>query len=199
MAEINGVMMQYFHWYLPADGTLWNDISSKAAEIARAGITALWLPPAYKGIGGADDVGYGVYDLYDLGEFEQKGSLRTKYGTRGQYLAAVEALRAAGVQIYADAVLNHRMGADRAETCLATPYRKGDRCNPKGPQREISSWTNFTFPGRTGAIPIYSGTGITSTPLILRQTVPTITAPSISSPVNASMMRCHWSSAISPT
>ncbi len=45
----------------------------KAEKIAELGITALWLPPAYKGIGGKDEVGYGVYDIYDLGEFDQKG------------------------------------------------------------------------------------------------------------------------------
>ena len=26
------------------------------------------MPPAFKGIGGIHDVGYGVYDIYDLGE-----------------------------------------------------------------------------------------------------------------------------------
>jgi len=150
MADINGVMMQYFHWYIPADGTLWNTVLSKSTELSEAGITALWLPPAYKGIGGSGDVGYGVYDLYDLGEFDQKGSVRTKYGTRTQYLDAVAAIKTAGIQVYADAVLNHRMGADRAEASLATPYPKGDRANPKGPQREIMSWTHFTFPGRSG-------------------------------------------------
>lgn len=148
MSDCNGVMMQYFHWYVPADGTLWNFVSAKAAELAGAGITALWLPPAYKGIGGGADVGYGVYDLYDLGEFEQKGSIRTKYGTRQQYLDALAALQGAGVQIYADAVLNHRMGGDRSEPSRATPYAKGDRINPKGPERDITTWTHFTFPGR---------------------------------------------------
>jgi alpha-amylase len=141
-------MMQYFHWYVPADGTLWKSVSSKAAELAEAGVTSLWLPPAYKGIGGGTDVGYGVYDLYDLGEFEQKGSVRTKYGTRQQYLNAVAAMKAAGMQVYADAVLNHRMGADKAEPSRATPYNKWDRLNPKGPTEDIDSWTGFTFPGR---------------------------------------------------
>ena len=74
MNDINGVLMQYFHWYSPADGTLWDTVAMKSRELAEAGITALWLPPAYKGIGGEAEVGYGVYDLYDLGEFDQKGS-----------------------------------------------------------------------------------------------------------------------------
>ena len=86
----NGVMMQYFHWYNPADGLLWNEVRSRATELAAAGITGIWLPPAYKGTGGGYDVGYGVYDMYDLGEFDQKGSVRTKYGTREEYLAAVK-------------------------------------------------------------------------------------------------------------
>lgn len=150
MSDINGVMMQFFHWYSPSDGTLWDSVSAKSGELAEAGITALWLPPAYKGIGGGVDVGYGVYDLYDLGEFDQKGSIRTKYGTRQQYLDAVAALKAAGLQVYADGVLNHRMGADKSEPSRATPYFKWDRVNPKGAQREIDSWTHFTFPERGG-------------------------------------------------
>lgn len=150
MKGTNGVMMQYFHWYSPADGTLWKTVAEKSKELAEAGVTALWLPPAYKGIGGGSEVGYGVYDLYDLGEFYQKGSIRTKYGTRQQYLDAIADLKAAGLQVYADGVLNHRMGADKAEPCQAIPYSKGDRINPKGSLQDITSWTHFTFPGRNG-------------------------------------------------
>ena len=112
MAERNGVMMQYFHWYTADDGSLWREVKANAKELAAAGITALWLPPAYKGLGGAKDVGYAVYDMYDLGEFDQKGSVRTKYGTHKEYLAAIEALHAAGIDVYADVVLNHRIGGD---------------------------------------------------------------------------------------
>ncbi|HBL29705.1 MAG TPA: alpha-amylase, partial [Acidobacteria bacterium] len=58
------------------------------------------------------DVGYGVYDMYDLGEFNQKGSVRTKYGTKAEYLAAISTAHANGLQIYGDLVFNHRGGAD---------------------------------------------------------------------------------------
>ena len=71
MSQVNGVMMQYFHWYIDPDLILWKDVNQKAQELADAGITALWLPPAYKGMAGTYDVGYSVYDMYDLGEFEQ--------------------------------------------------------------------------------------------------------------------------------
>ena len=37
------------------------------------GFSAIWLPHLpYKGVGGIHDNGYGVYDLYHLGEFNQK-------------------------------------------------------------------------------------------------------------------------------
>ncbi|ASS87131.1 hypothetical protein GLN3_08525 [Geobacillus lituanicus] len=71
--------MQYFEWYLPDDGTLWTKVANETKNLSSLGITALWLPPAYKGTS-RSDVGYGVYDLYDLGEFNQKGTIRTKCG-----------------------------------------------------------------------------------------------------------------------
>jgi alpha-amylase len=147
----NGVMMQYFHWYSRDDGSLWDEVAARASDLAAAGVTALWLPPAYKGTGGSRDVGYGVYDMYDLGEFEQKGSRRTKYGTREQYLAAVKAAQRAGMQVYADVVLNHRMGGDAAEPARATPYPQDDRLRPRSGLREIRCYTHFHFPGRSKA------------------------------------------------
>ena len=43
------------------------------------------------------DEGYAVYDLYDLGEFDQKGTVRTKYGTRHELEEAVAALHENGI------------------------------------------------------------------------------------------------------
>ena len=112
LAAENGTMMQYFHWYVPNDGTLWTQVENNAPTLAENGFTALWLPPAYKGAGGSNDVGYGVYDMYDLGEFDQKGSVRTKYGTKDQYLSAINAAHNNNIQVYGDVVFNHRGGAD---------------------------------------------------------------------------------------
>ncbi|WP_404789472.1 alpha-amylase [Altericista sp. CCNU0014] len=148
MAAANGVMMQYFHWYNPDDGQLWNQLAEAATDLAKIGVTSLWLPPAYKGTGGGMDVGYGVYDLFDLGEFDQKGSVRTKYGTKDEYLAAIKAAQAAGIRIYADAVFNHKLGADEEEECQATPFDPDNRNAPIGEYQTIKAWTHFTFPGR---------------------------------------------------
>jgi len=150
MYTTNGVIMQFFHWYTASDGTLWNELSETAQELSEKGITAMWLPPAYKGIGGSKEVGYGVYDRYDLGEFDQKGSVRTKYGTRDEYVNAIKKTKEAGISVYADIVLNHMMGADEEEEIRATPYLPEDRTLEIGEEETIKSWTKFTFPGRKG-------------------------------------------------
>jgi alpha-amylase len=150
MSDPNGVMMQYFHWYCPEDGSLWNQVAEKATELAQAGITSLWLPPAYKGTGGGMDVGYGIYDLFDLGEFDQKGSVRTKYGTKDEYIRAIQTAQKAGLRIYADVVFNHKLGADLEEEMEATPFSMEDRTETVGEYQHIKAWTHFTFPGRAG-------------------------------------------------
>ncbi|HZK09357.1 MAG TPA: alpha-amylase [Bacteroidales bacterium] len=150
MPEYNGVMMQYFHWYTSDEGVLWKQLKENAESLAKAGITALWLPPAFKGAGGPKDPGYGVYDLFDLGEFDQKGTVRTKYGTHDEYIAAIQAAQKANIQVYADVVFNHKMGADHAEEFMATPINPANRNEAIGEQQKVKCWTNFTFPARQG-------------------------------------------------
>lgn len=148
--DMNGTIMQYFEWDLPADGTLWKQLAEDAAKLKKAGISAIWMPPAYKGAAGAQDVGYGVYDLYDLGEFDQKGSVATKYGTKEEYLVAIKALHEQGISVYADVVLNHKIGADDIEEVSAKEFNENSRGQMVGEQRTIGAATKFTFPGRKG-------------------------------------------------
>lgn len=143
-------MIQLFHWYSPADGSFWKDVQNKAPELAQLGFTAAWLPPAYKAAGGAESVGYDVYDLYDLGEFDQKGSVRTKYGTREEYLAAVKALQDNGINVIVDIVLNHMGGGDETETITAVEVNNENRNEAISEPVQIETFTKFTFPGRQG-------------------------------------------------
>ena len=50
----NGLMMQYFEWYLDDDGQLWNRLKEDAKHLKELGITAVWTPPAYKATGTND-------------------------------------------------------------------------------------------------------------------------------------------------
>ena len=145
----NETMMQYFEWYLPNDGLWWKRCAAKADNLSALGITQVWLPPAYKGTS-QEDVGYGVYDMYDLGEFDQKGTIRTKYGTREEYLAAIRAFHDAGIRVFGDIVLNHRMGGDELEEITAVTDSPENRCEQIGGEQTIRAWSRFTFPGRGG-------------------------------------------------
>jgi alpha-amylase len=141
-------MMQYFEWYLPSNCKLWTNLINQAPILKEKGITSIWLPPAYKGAAGNNDTGYGVYDLYDLGEFNQKGSVRTKYGTKDEYIAAIEALQLEGIQVIADIVLNHRLGADEKQEVIAYEVDPEDRNLTIGDYRKILCWTKYNFEGR---------------------------------------------------
>jgi len=144
----NGTILQSFHWYLPPDSSLWKKLAAEAFSLSDAGFTALWLPPAFKGNSGVFDVGYGPYDLYDLGEFDQKGGIPTKYGRKDEYVALVGECHEKGMQVYADIVLNHKAGADATESVRVRRVRSGDRRVEYGDETEIDAWTSFAFPGR---------------------------------------------------
>ena len=122
----NQTLMQYFEWYLPSDGQLWSRLAADAPHLADLGIRKIWMPPAFKATS-ANDVGYGVYDLFDLGEFDQKGTVRTKYGFKEDYLQAIQALKEAGIQPMADVVLNHKAAADGLEKFEVVEVDPNDR------------------------------------------------------------------------
>jgi len=146
----NGIMIQFFHWYSQDDGSLWKYLANEAPKLADLGVTAAWLPPAYKGTEGSTSRGYDVYDIYDLGEFDQKGSVRTRYGTKDEYLACIKALQENGITAYADVVLNHMGGADEKEKVWVKKVDQENRNEFISDSYEIEAFTKFTFPGREG-------------------------------------------------
>lgn len=145
----NETYLQYFDWYLPNDGLWWKQCAAKAPVMHRLGISGVWLPPAYKA-SSQDNVGYAVYDMYDLGEFDQKGTIRTKYGTKDDYLNAVKTLKENHIKVFADIVLNQRMGADETEEVEAVEDAANDRNDDISGEETILAWTKFNFTGRNG-------------------------------------------------
>jgi len=145
----NYVIIQYFEWNLPADQKHWARLKDDAAHLVSIGVSGVWLPPCSKGTS-AQDVGYGVYDLYDLGEFDQKGTVATKYGDRDSLKAAVTALHEKGLCVYADVVLNHKAGADSTEEITVVEVDRQDRERDVSAPVSIEAWTKFDFPGRKG-------------------------------------------------
>ena len=141
-------ILQGFEWYLPADGQHWRRLAESAEKIKQMGFDGIWLPPAYKGVKGLNEVGYAPYDLYDLGEFDQKGTIPTKYGTKDEYLDCIKTLKKAGIAVYADIVFDHFMGADAKEDVSAIKYCPKNRNEAISEEEEILAWTRYTFPGR---------------------------------------------------
>jgi len=115
-----GVLLQAFYWDCPRkdnqEYAWWDFVATKLPELEKAGFTALWLPPASKGanIGGMS-MGYDVYDYYDLGKYEQKGSLKTWFGSEEELRSLIKAAHGRKLKVYADLILNHNNGADAEE------------------------------------------------------------------------------------
>ena len=145
---MNGVIIQFFHWY--HEGNLWNEFTERCSYLKSLGFTAVWFPPATKCVLGKEGRGYDVYDSYDLGEFDQKGGVATRYGTREEYLLAIDRAHELGMSVYADIVMNHRMGGDEMEAVTVHQVKEENRNERIGEPFEAKAFTQFTFPGRNG-------------------------------------------------
>jgi len=108
------VVLQTFWW------DYWNDnykngwynyLTELAPRLKDYGVDAIWIPPSSKGGNGTGDVGYGIFDHYDLGDKYQKGDVKTRLGTKDEYLRMVAVMHANGIDIIQDVVLNHVNGA----------------------------------------------------------------------------------------
>jgi len=95
----------------PAD-FWWDHLAKQANSLRQAGVTAVWLPPVWKGASGTFSVGFDLFDDYDMGSKDQMGTRPTRYGTREQLTRCVAILRANGIDVYIDVVENQRMGGN---------------------------------------------------------------------------------------
>lgn len=148
--KTNSTLIQFFEWYCKGGGHHWTHFGEEIPTLIRLGITDVWLPPAYKGTRGANSEGYDVYDIYDLGEFDQKGTVSTKYGSKDEYIKAVSEARRNGLRIYIDVVLNHMGGAGETEKIIVRKVDPTNRLKFISEPFEVEAYTKFKFPGRNG-------------------------------------------------
>ena len=86
------VIMQGFYWNThPGDvtntttgGIWWDTLATVAPELSAAGFGTVWTPPPTKSFAGVWDMGYGMYDYFDLGSYLSKGTTRTRHGNRAE-------------------------------------------------------------------------------------------------------------------
>ncbi|KAL4880235.1 glycoside hydrolase superfamily [Aspergillus karnatakaensis] len=146
-ASNNALMFQAFEWHVPDDRAHWSRLQQLLPSLKAMGVDNIWIPPGCKPASTSGN-GYDIYDLYDLGAFDQKGSVPTKWGTKQELQNFALAAQNMGIGVYWDAVLNHKAGADCLERFLAVKVDPQDRNQEVSPAKEIAGWVGFEFPGR---------------------------------------------------
>jgi len=155
-----GVMFQAFYWDCPKEEDCehkwWTYVKSKLPELAKAGFTALWLPPANKAAYWKS-MGYDPYDFYDLGEFDQHGGVPTWFGTKAELVDMIKSAHTHKLQVYADLVFNHNSGADSQEKNPIDKQMRWTRFDPKSGRfprdwqcfhpNHYETWDGGTFAG----------------------------------------------------
>lgn len=136
------VILQGFYWNThPGDvantttgGLWWDTIAGVATQLSAAGFKTVWTPPANKGFAGIYDMGYGVYDYFDYGQYNQNGTTRTRHGNQSQFQTMMNALHGQGLNVMADVVLNHRAGS---------PTTQAEECDHNGDNFREQRYTKF--------------------------------------------------------
>lgn len=129
--------LQGFYWNSPPGGIWYDSLSALASRLSSAGFGAIWLPPPSKGAGGALSMGYDPYDHYDFGEYSQKGSRETRFGSRAELENAIKTFHKVGMEVYADVVTEHMMGGEQL-------------CKRDCPSFSDSAWNLFQYPYGSG-------------------------------------------------
>ncbi len=109
----DGTLLQAFYWLTPDNGEWWSMLEDKVPEFRNAGFDAIWGPPMVKTKeGNIPSGGYEPYDFYDLGEFDQQGRVRTRFGTRTQLESFISSANLNDLAVIADVVINHNRGGE---------------------------------------------------------------------------------------
>ncbi|KAL4917772.1 glycoside hydrolase superfamily [Aspergillus aurantiobrunneus] len=146
-APENSLMFQAFEWHVPDDQAHWRRLCQALPTLKAMGVDNIWIPPGCKAMSPSSN-GYDIYDLYDLGEFDQKGSRSTKWGTKKELQNLASRAQDLDIGIYWDAVLNHKAGADASERFLAVKVDPQNRNQEISAPEEIDGWVQYSFPGR---------------------------------------------------
>lgn len=98
------VMMQWFE-------TEWEEMYRRLPEVGEFWYDSIWIPSPSKGPTGKGtkwgNVGYNLYDRFDVGQIPQRGSYATRYGDLGQLKQLVRNAHQIDVKMVPDVLMNH--------------------------------------------------------------------------------------------
>lgn len=129
------VMLQAFYWDVPRGaetGTYWYSVIYGQRRLINTYFKGgVWLPAPSKGDSGGYSMGYDPFDHYDLGQYDQKGTIPTRFGTFAQLKNLLSVLT---VPRICDIVINHMAGGAKE----ANSFTGGE------------TFTRFQYPRRVG-------------------------------------------------
>jgi len=148
------VVLQAFWWDYTNNNYpngWYNYLADLAPRLRGLGIDAVWIPPTIKN-GGTNSVGYSPFDQYDLGDKYQKGNVKTRLGTKDEYLRMVAVMHANGIDVIQDIVLNHMNNAGAAN---GAGGQDPAAANQDGNLYKNFRYTSFATPATTDSAADY--------------------------------------------
>jgi alpha-amylase len=130
------VVFQAFWWDLKNEnypGNWYTYLAKLAPRLRELGFDGLWIPFPGKGASGGYSMGYDPFDHYDLGDKEQRETVRTKFGTKDQLLRLIAVAHANGLDVYPDIVLNHMNGGGEDEGASGNKFKSFKYAGFAGP------------------------------------------------------------------
>jgi alpha-amylase len=121
------VVLQAFWW------VCWNEnykqdwytyLAKLAPRLRDMGFGGIWIAPPGKGNAGSNSMGYDLFDHYDLGDKDQKGTVSTRFGDKDSLLRLIAVAHANGLEVYPDIVLNHVIGGELDPNAPGDRYKK---------------------------------------------------------------------------
>lgn len=132
----NPTLFQSFEWHTPStppaphethcSTSHYNRLTRLLPTLADLGTTSVWLPPGCKA-NSPEGNGYDIYDIWDLGEFQQKVVRSTKWGSKEELDGLITKARECGLELIWDAVLSHKTAGDRTDECWAVEVDKAGK------------------------------------------------------------------------
>ena len=121
------VVLQAFWW------DCWNEtypqdwytyLAKLSPRLRQLGFDGIWIPPPAKGNAGINSMGYDIFDHYDLGDKDQKGTVATRFGDKDSLLRLVAVAHANGLEVFPDIVLNHVIGGEEDPSAIGDPFKR---------------------------------------------------------------------------
>jgi alpha-amylase len=82
-------------------GNWWNTVSTKVTAWSNAGIGSIW-PPVSKAQNGPFSMGYDPTDYFDFGNYNQNGTIETRFGSKTELVNLITKAHTENIQVYAD-------------------------------------------------------------------------------------------------